>query len=86
MTMFQPFEGVWLPRGIEIAAGITLANGSFEAAYERAFSEYRQADVKSRIRVPKSPEEGDRPLKGPVPESRIGRPHRFAVRPRRFCN
>lgn len=71
MTMFQPFEGVWLPRGIEIAAGITLANGSFEAAYERAFSDYRQADVKSRIRVPKEPEgaaEGDRPLKRPVPE------------------
>ena len=56
MTMFQPFEGVWLPRGIEIAAGITLANGSFEAAYARAFSEYRQADVKSKIRIPKAPE------------------------------
>jgi hypothetical protein len=68
MTMFQPFEGVWLPRGIEIAAGITLANGSFAAAYERAFSDYRQADVKSRIRVPKEPEEGVRPLKGPAPD------------------
>jgi hypothetical protein len=55
MTMFQPFEGVWLPRGIEIAAGITLANGSFDAAYERAFSDYRQADVKSKIRIPKVP-------------------------------
>jgi hypothetical protein len=67
MTMFQPFEGVWLPRGIEIAAGVTLANGSFEAAYERAFADYRQADVKSRIRIPKQPE-GVRPLKRPVPE------------------
>ena len=56
MSMFQPFEGVWLPRGIEIAAGITLANGSFDAAYERAFSDYRQADVKSKIRIPKVPE------------------------------
>ena len=70
MSMFQPFDGVWLPRGIEIAAGITLANGSFEAAYERAFADYRQADVKSKIRIPKSPAvpEGARPLKGPGPD------------------
>src|SRR5688572_20252940 len=27
MTMFQPFAGVWLPRGIDISAGISLANG-----------------------------------------------------------
>lgn len=81
MAMFQPFKGVWLPRGIDISAGITLANGSFEASYDRRFSEYRQAEVKSRIRVPKVPEpealtprvdspgaqQGDRPLKGPVP-------------------
>ena len=53
MTMFQPFAGVWLPRGIEISAGVTLASGSFEAAYERGFSEYREADVKSKIRIPK---------------------------------
>jgi hypothetical protein len=77
MTMYQPFDGVWLPRGIDISAGITLANGSFEAAYERAFSDYREADVKSRIRIPKGelaadPDgddpDGDRPLRGPVPD------------------
>jgi hypothetical protein len=51
MTMFQPFAGVWLPRGITIHAGVTLANGSFEAGYERSFSEYREADVKSKIRI-----------------------------------
>jgi hypothetical protein len=66
MTMFQPFAGVWLPRGIDISAGVTLANGSFIAGYARAFSDYREADVKSRIRIPKR-EEGDRPLKVPVP-------------------
>lgn len=55
MTMFQPFEGVWLPQGIEVSAGITLANGSYEAGYSRSFAEYRQADVKSRIRIPKLP-------------------------------
>ena len=53
MTMFQPFEGVWLPRGIDISAAVTLATGSFGASYARRFSDYRQADVKSRIRIPK---------------------------------
>jgi hypothetical protein len=72
MTMFQPFTGVWLPRAIDISAGVTLANGSFEAGYARGFSDYREADVKSRIRIPKREqapprEQGDRPLKVPVP-------------------
>jgi hypothetical protein len=53
MTMGQPFPGVWLPRQMSVHAGVTLANGSYEAGYTRAFSEYREADVKSRIRVPK---------------------------------
>ena len=41
MTMGQPFPGVWLPRGMNIHAGLTLAAGSFEAGYGRTFSEYR---------------------------------------------
>jgi hypothetical protein len=53
MTMGQPFPGVWLPRGMNIHAGITLANGSFEAGYERAFSQYRLAEVSTKIRIPK---------------------------------
>jgi len=53
MTMGQPFPGVWLPRGMNIHAGITLANGSYEAGYARAFSDYREADVKSTVRIPK---------------------------------
>jgi hypothetical protein len=53
MTMGQPFPGVWLPRGMLIHAGITLANGSYEAGYARNFSDYREADVKSTIRIPK---------------------------------
>ena len=63
MTMGQPFPGVWLPRGMNIHAGITLANGSFEAGYSRSFSEYREAQVKTTIRVPKAPatERPDRP-------------------------
>jgi hypothetical protein len=53
MTMGQPFPDVWLPRDINVHAGITLALGSFEASYGRSFSDYRQAEVKSRITVPK---------------------------------
>jgi hypothetical protein len=56
MTMGQPFPGIWLPRHMNIHAGVTLANGSYEAGYERAFADYREADVKSRIRIPKEPE------------------------------
>ena len=70
MTMFQPFAGVWLPKGIHISAGVTLANGSFEAAYERAFSEYREADVKSKLRIKGglTPEMDFPPESGPDPE------------------
>ena len=53
MTMGQPFAGVWLPREMNVRAGITLANGSYEAGYSRAFSQYREAEVKSRIGTPK---------------------------------
>ncbi len=53
MTMGQPFPGVWLPRNINIHAGITLAVGSFEAAYGREFRDYREAEVKTTIKVPK---------------------------------
>jgi hypothetical protein len=50
MVMGQPFDGVWLPRVMSIHAGVTLASGSYEASYEREFSNYRQGDVKSRIK------------------------------------
>ena len=53
MTMYQPFKDVWLPRGMNVGAVVTLAHGSFEARYERNFSEYREADVKSKITIPK---------------------------------
>lgn len=53
MTMGRPFPGVWLPRDIMIHAGATLANGSFEAGLTRTFSDYREADVKTKIRIPK---------------------------------
>ncbi|NUR56199.1 MAG: hypothetical protein HOQ29_17290 [Acidobacteria bacterium] len=53
MEMGQPFEGVWLPKNVNIRGSFTLANGSFEAGYRRDFSRYRKADVSSRVTVPK---------------------------------
>jgi hypothetical protein len=53
MTMGQPFPGVWLPRGMNIHAGLTLALGSFEALYDRTFTNYREGEVKTTIKVPK---------------------------------
>jgi Omp85 superfamily domain len=56
MTMGQPFPGVWLPREMNIHAGVTMANGSLEAEYARRFADYKQADVKTLIRIPKEDE------------------------------
>jgi len=53
MQMGQPFPGVWLPHNIDIHAGLTFALGSMEFQYRREFSNYRKADVTSKIRVPK---------------------------------
>jgi hypothetical protein len=53
MEMGQPFPGVWLPTRMSIHAGATTALGSLEAQYRREFSNYRKADVTSKIRVPK---------------------------------
>jgi hypothetical protein len=53
MTMGQPFPGVWLPRNMNIHAGLTMAMGSFEARYDRAFANYREGEVKTTIKVPK---------------------------------
>jgi len=55
MTMGQPFPGIWLPRVMNVHAGVTVASGSFEAAYSRAFSDYKQAETRSLIRIPKNP-------------------------------
>ena len=55
MLMGQPFPGVWLPKTVGIHAGLTVALGSMELQYKREFSNYRKADVSSKIRVPKTP-------------------------------
>ena len=53
MQMGQPFPGVWLPKNINIHAGISLALGPMEFQYKREFSNYRKADVSSKITIPK---------------------------------
>jgi hypothetical protein len=53
MQMGQPFPGVWLPKNMNIHAGISLALGPMEFQYKREFSNYRKADVSSKITVPK---------------------------------
>jgi hypothetical protein len=58
MTMGQPFPGVWLPRHMTVHGGISLANGPFEATYARAFANYKLAEVKSKLKIPKG---GDAP-------------------------
>ena len=55
MVMGQPFPGVWLPREMWVQGAATLASGTFAIRYAREYSDYRQADVKSRIRI-KAPE------------------------------
>jgi hypothetical protein len=66
MTMSQPFPGVWLPRDIRIHAGVTLASGSFEAGYNRTFDQYREAQVKTSIKVKAPDEQPEAPDPAPV--------------------
>jgi hypothetical protein len=61
MTMGQPFPGIWLPRDMNIHAGVTVALGSLEASYERRFSDYKQAETSSKIKIPKSSGGEDEP-------------------------
>ncbi len=53
MEMGQPFPDVWLPKNLSIHAGVTLALGPMELQYKRVFSNYRKADVASKITIPK---------------------------------
>jgi hypothetical protein len=53
MEMGQPFPDVWLPKNLSIHAGVTLALGPMELQYKRVFSNYRRADVASKITIPK---------------------------------
>jgi len=50
MTMGQPFPDVWLPRGLEVNAALTLALGSVEFHYTLDYHDYRQADATIKVR------------------------------------
>jgi len=50
MVMGRVFEGVWLPREITMRVDMTLASGTYEASFERRFSNYRRAETSARIR------------------------------------
>lgn len=51
MTMSQAFPDVWLPHGLEMTAAMTLALGRFDLRYALDYHDYRQPDVKAKIRV-----------------------------------
>jgi hypothetical protein len=51
MVMGQPFPDVWLPRSIDIRVALTIATGTYEMRYTVRFVDYRQADVKAKIRT-----------------------------------
>jgi hypothetical protein len=50
MVMGQYFGSVWLPKTIDVRAGVLFASGTFDAAYTREFFDYRLGEVKARIR------------------------------------
>ena len=52
MTMGQPFQDVWLPRGIDVNVGVTLANGKFTFRETVTYHDYREATVTSKVGVP----------------------------------
>ena len=51
MTMGRYFDGVWLPKAIEMRGDLAVALGSFEVDYRREFLEYRKAETSARIRA-----------------------------------
>lgn len=50
MTMGRVLDGVWLPRDMEIHAGLTLASGAYVFKYRREFRDYKKAETSARIR------------------------------------
>lgn len=52
MTMTDPFEGVWLPDGLEVDVDLMFAFGPIDVRYELDYYDYRQAEVTSTIRIP----------------------------------
>jgi hypothetical protein len=51
MVMSQPIKDIWLPREISGSGKVTLASGTYEISYAREFFDYRQGEVKTKIRT-----------------------------------
>jgi hypothetical protein len=51
MTMSQPFPDVWLPRAVDVSGSATFAAGPIDLHYALAYHDYRQADVKTKVRI-----------------------------------
>jgi len=52
MTMGQPFPDIWLPRGIDVNAAATLANGEFTFRATINYLDYREATVTTKVGIP----------------------------------
>jgi len=51
MTMSQPFPAVWLPRDLDFAATAMLAVGEFDVHYRIDYSNYKRADVATKVTI-----------------------------------
>jgi hypothetical protein len=49
MTMSQPFPDVWLPKSIDVRVAMTLAIGQLNFAQTVAYTNYREANVASKV-------------------------------------
>jgi hypothetical protein len=52
MTMGQAFRDVWLPKGIEMTAGVTFASGALTFRETVTYHDYREATVTSKVGIP----------------------------------
>ena len=52
MRMAQPFPGVWLPRDIDMTAGVRFAFGDYSLKYQLEYHDYKQADVTTKVKIP----------------------------------
>ena len=55
MTMARVLDGVWLPREMNMQAGLTLASGSYGFRYGREFYDHKKAETAARVRSVRQP-------------------------------
>jgi hypothetical protein len=51
MTMGQPFPDVWLPRDLNLSLALTLAVGQFDVHYGLDYTNYKRADVATKVTI-----------------------------------